>query len=95
MKNVFQYCEEMKSKHKIFELVSFIPSQLLKYLDYYKQSQIGGALQNFRQFSVQLETWKLNVSFNHLIGQFYNISYYMTNSYRPGLKKFDWFKAGL
>ena len=21
--------------------------------------------------------------------------YYMTNSYRPGLKKFDWFKAGL
>ena len=26
----------------------------------------------------------------------YNIYvYYMTNSYRPGLKKFDWFKAGL
>ena len=22
-------------------------------------------------------------------------SYYMTNSYRPGIKKFDWFKAGL
>ena len=21
--------------------------------------------------------------------------YYMTNSYRPGLKKFDWFQAGL
>ena len=26
----------------------------------------------------------------------YNKSpYYMTNSYRPGIKKFDWFKAGL
>ena len=24
-----------------------------------------------------------------------NYLYYMTNSYRPGLKKFDWFKAGL
>ena len=24
-----------------------------------------------------------------------NSNYYMTNSYRPGLKKFDWFKAGL
>ena len=24
-----------------------------------------------------------------------NSDYYMTNSYRPGLKKFDWFKAGL
>ena len=23
------------------------------------------------------------------------ILYYMTNSYRPGLKKFDWFKADL
>ena len=23
------------------------------------------------------------------------INYYMTNSYRPGIKKFDWFKAGL
>ena len=23
------------------------------------------------------------------------IVYYMTNSYRPGIKKFDWFKAGL
>ena len=21
--------------------------------------------------------------------------YYLTNSYRPGLKQFDWFKAGL
>ena len=24
-----------------------------------------------------------------------NNNYYMTNSYRPGIKKFDWFKAGL
>ena len=27
--------------------------------------------------------------------QLINRYYYMTNSYRPGLKKFDWFKAGL
>ena len=26
---------------------------------------------------------------------FYIFNYYMTNSYRPGIKKFDWFKAGL
>ena len=26
---------------------------------------------------------------------FYYYYYYMTSSYRPGLKKFDWFKAGL
>ena len=29
---------------------------------------------------------------------FYSYSredYYMTNSYRPGIKKFEWFKAGL
>ena len=25
----------------------------------------------------------------------YIMYYYMTNSYRPGIKKFDWFKAGL
>ena len=25
----------------------------------------------------------------------YIFYYYMTNPYRPGLKKFDWFKAGL
>ena len=25
----------------------------------------------------------------------YTRNYYMTNSYKPGLKKFDWFKAGL
>ena len=24
-----------------------------------------------------------------------NMHYYMTNSYRPSIKKFDWFKAGL
>ena len=24
-----------------------------------------------------------------------NNNYYMTNLYRPGVKKFDWFKAGL
>ena len=25
----------------------------------------------------------------------YKVLYYMTNSYRPSIKKFDWFKAGL
>ena len=32
---------------------------------------------------------------NHLPLLFYKSVYYMTNSYRSGLKKFDWFKAGL
>ena len=26
---------------------------------------------------------------------FDSVHYYMTNSYRPGIKKFDWLKAGL
>ena len=31
----------------------------------------------------------------HLVFICNTFSYYITNSYRPGIKKFDWFKAGL
>ena len=39
---------------------------------YYNQLQIGGVLWNLRQFYVYTENWKLNASFDHLIGRFYN-----------------------
>ena len=35
-----------------------------------------------------------NMSCSHLFVLCF-IPYYMTNSYRPGIKKFDWFKASL
>ena len=37
----------------------------------YKELQIGGILLNFTLIIFMPETWKFNVSFNHLIGEFY------------------------
>ena len=48
-----------------------------------------------RDFLPEFTTYKelLRGVVKHIKGNIEH--YYMTNSYRPGIKKFDWFKAGL
>ena len=41
--------------------------------------------------TVEVEGDDINILQAHVNKHFY----YMTNSYRPDIKKFDWFKAGL
>ena len=52
--------------------------------------------QNFQTYStLGFAKWPRTTKIMLVLFPVLKNPYYMTNSYRPGLKKFDWFKAGL
>ena len=89
MQLTIQCANNRKISHLQYE--SFVRASYLKKLDPNIARVIFKA--RTRMFDRKVN-YKRKYKFN-LDCHFCKYYYYMTNSYRPGIKKFDWFKAGL